>query len=142
MNPVVPRTGPARRLLLQATAASLLSALGFAQPARHPFRIALLPDFMPAWDAWLQLLAQTLQGYGRVEGRDYVFYRSGVYYGDDTDRAVRLAVDAEPDLIYGTNLGYIVAAHQRTKTIPIVMWVSGFPVEGGVAESLVRPGKN
>jgi len=32
-----------------------------------------------------------------------------------------VAVDAQPDLIYAMNLGYIVAAHQRTKTIPIVM---------------------
>lgn len=145
MNARVPRSfhsGPARRLVLQATAAWLLPALGFAQPAARPFRIALLPDFMPEWNGLLQLLVQALQGYGRVEGRDYVFHRSGVYYGVDTDRAVRLAVDAQPDLIYAANLGYIVAAHQRTKTIPIVMWVSGFPVEGGVAESLVRPGKN
>lgn len=145
MNPVVPRsfgTGPARRLLLQATAAWLVPALGFAQPAARPFRIALLPDFMPGRDGLLQLLVQVLRGYSRVEGRDYVFYRSGVYYGFDTDRAVRLAVDARPDLIYAANLGYVVAAHQRTKTIPIVMWVSGFPVEGGVADSLGRPGKN
>ncbi len=145
MNSGVPRSfgiRPGRRLALQATAAWLLPALGFAQPATRPLRIALLPDFMPAWDRLLQLLVQALQGYGRVEGRDYVFSRSGVYYGVDTDRAVRLAVDAQPDLIYATNLGYVVAAHQRTKTIPIVMWVSGFPVEGGVADSLVRPGKN
>ena len=52
---------------------------------------------------------------------------------------MRLALDAQPDLIYAMNLGYIVAAHQQTKTVPIVMWVSGFPVECGVAESLVRP---
>src|SRR5438067_326249 len=48
----------------------------------------------------------------------------------------------KPDLILSTNLGYAVAAHKMTKTIPTVMWVSGFPVEGGVAESLARPGKN
>ena len=139
----LPGIGPTRRLVLQATAGWLLPGLGFAQPAKRPFRIALLPDFMPTWEGLLQLFVQALRDYGRVEGRDYVFYRSGVYYGDlDTDRAVSLAIDAKPDLIFALNLGYIVAAHQRTKTIPIVMWVSGFPVEGGVAESLVRPGKN
>jgi len=125
-----------------ATAASLLPAPGAAQLAARQFRIALLPDFMPAWDGMLKVLVQTLQGHGRVEGRDYVFYRSGVYYGVDTDRAVRLAIEARPDLIYAGNLGYIIAAHQLTKTIPIVMWASGFPVEGGVADSLARPGKN
>jgi putative ABC transport system substrate-binding protein len=40
------------------------------------------------------------------------------------------------------NLGYVLEAHKRTKTIPIVMWLSGFPVEVGVARSLAKPGKN
>src|SRR5512138_44494 len=133
---------PTRRLALLSATTWLLPALGVAQPAGRPFRIALLPDFMPSWEGLLQLFVQSLKGFGRVEGRDYVFYRSGVYYGVDTDRAVRLAVEARPDLIYAGNLGYIAAAHRLTKTIPIVMWVSGFPVEGGVAESLTRPGKN
>lgn len=56
MNARVPRSfhsGPARRLVLQATAAWLLPALGFAQAAARPFRIALLPDFMPEWNGLL-----------------------------------------------------------------------------------------
>jgi putative ABC transport system substrate-binding protein len=135
--------GPARRLLLQSAVVWLLPILGSAQPAKRLLRLALLPDFaVPGWDGWVKVLVQALQGYGRVEGRDYVFYRSGVYYGVETERAVRLAVDSRLDLIYAINLGYIVAAHRLTKTIPIVMGVSGFPVEGGVADSLVRPGKN
>jgi hypothetical protein len=36
----------------------------------------------------------------------------GVFYGVDTGRAVRLAVDARPDLIYAMDLGYVVAAHR------------------------------
>ncbi len=51
-------------------------------------------------------------------------------------------MEEKPDLIFTNNLGYAIAAHKLTKTIPIVMWVSGFPVEGGVAMSLARPGKN
>jgi putative tryptophan/tyrosine transport system substrate-binding protein len=135
-------TGVARRRVLQAAAGCLLPALGLARPAAGPFRIALLPDFRPEWKGMLQLLIDALRQYGRIEGRDYVFHHSGLYYGDDPHRAVRLAVDARPDLIYAANLGYVVAAHELTKTIPIVMWISGFPVEGGVATSLMRPGKN
>lgn len=132
----------ARRSLLLAVSAWSIVQAARAQPPQRTLRIALLPDFMPAWNGLLELLVQTLAGFGRIEGRDYAFYRSGVYYGTDTDRAVRLAVDARPDLIYAGNLGYIVAAHRLTKTIPIVMWVSGFPVEGGVADSLAKPGGN
>ena len=90
----------------------------------------------------LRLFTQTLRDAGRVEGRDFVYYRSGIVSGTDTDQAVRSAVEAKPDLIFARNLGYVIAAHKLTKTIPIVMWISGFPVEGGVAVSLARPGKN
>lgn len=130
------------RLLAGSVGALPSVLLAQAQTRRGPFRIALLPDFMPAWDGMLKAFVQTLQGLGRLEGRDYVFYRSGIYYGADTDRAVRMAIDARPDLIYAGNLGYIIAAHELTKTIPIVMWASGFPVEGGVADSLAHPRKN
>ena len=79
---------------------------------------------------------------GRVEGRDYVFHHSGVYYGGDTQAALDSVIAARPDLILAMNLGFAIAAHKATKTIPIVMWISGFPVEAGVADSLARPGKN
>jgi putative ABC transport system substrate-binding protein len=131
-----------RRVLLLASGACLTPGLAGAQPAGRPYRIALLPDFGTTWEPLLKLFVQVLQGFGRVEGRDYVFVRSGLAYGQETERAVRLAVEAQPDLIYVANLGYAIAAHKLTKTIPIVMWVSGFPVEGGVADSLARPGKN
>ena len=65
-----------------------------------------------------------------------------MFYEADTKLALDRVLEAKPDLILTFNLGYAIAAHEVTKTIPIVMWVSGFPVEGGVAESLTRPGKN
>ena len=90
----------------------------------------------------LKLFVDELRESGRTEGRDYIFYRSGVFYSGETTPALDRVLAAKPDLILSTNLGYAVAAHKMTKTIPIVMWVSGFPVEGGVAESLARPGRN
>lgn len=119
-----------------------LRALAQAQAPRKPYRIALLSDFRPGQEHLLRLLSDTLRASGRIEGRDFVFYRSGLFYGQDIERSVRLVVDEKPDLIFTSNLGYAVAAHKLTKTIPIVMWISGFPVEGGVATSLARPGKN
>jgi len=128
-------------LALGATAGPLCT-LAQARIQRKPYRIALLSDFPTVQAPLLKLLVETLAKSGRIEGRDFVFYRSGIFYGQDIDRSVRLVVDEQPDLIFTNNLGYAVAAHKLTKTIPIVMWISGFPVEGGVAESLARPGKN
>ncbi|HUN69956.1 MAG TPA: ABC transporter substrate-binding protein [Burkholderiales bacterium] len=128
-------------LALGATGGPLCD-LAKAQPARKPYRIALLPDFPPPGEFLLKLFGETLRGLGRIEGRDFVFYRSGIFPGPETDPAVKAVVDAKPDLIFAANLGYVIAAHKLTKTIPIVMWVSGFPVEGGVAASLAHPAKN
>ena len=131
-----------RRTLLLASGALLGPLTARAQQARQPFRLGLVPDFAPTWEPLLKLLSQELAELGRVEGRDYVYIRSGVFYGPDTQQALERVMEARPDLIFVTNLGYAVAARKLTKTIPIVMWVSGFPVEGGVAESLSRPGGN
>jgi putative ABC transport system substrate-binding protein len=90
----------------------------------------------------LKILADALRRWGRIEGRDYVIYRSGVRYGPDTTLARDRALEAKPDLIIMMNLGSAIDAYKRTKTIPIVMWISGFPVAGGVADSLARPGRN
>jgi len=126
---------------LGATAGPL-DVLAQTQQVGRPYRIALLPDFRPSFDPLLRLFVETLRESGRIEGRDFVFYRSGILPGPDTELAVRRVMDEKPDLIFAYNLGYVIAAHKLTKTIPIVMWVSGFPVEGGVAMSLARPGKN
>ena len=127
-------------LAFGATAGTLCSPV--QAQASSPYRIALLSDFAAGMEPLLQLLTETLGKAGRIEGRDFVYYRSGILYGRDIDLAIRRAVDSKPDLIFSNNLGYAIGAHKLTKTIPIVMWISGFPVEGGVAASLARPGKN
>lgn len=139
-----------RRQFLSATSALLAMAavggpfsVGAQQAAHRAYRIALVPDFEPAWaNIILKILTDSLREFGRIQRRDYVIYRSGVYYGPDTKLALDRALHAKPDLIIVSNLGYAVDARKRTKTIPIVMWISGFPVVGGVAESLAKPGMN
>ena len=51
-------------------------------------------------------------------------------------------VEAKVDLIFVNDTAHALAAHKATDRIPIVMWFSGYPVEAGIAESMVRPGKN
>ena len=55
--------------------------------------------------------------------------------------AVELAA-AAPDVIVATSQPAGQAAHDATRTIPIVSIVSGDPVAAGLAESLARPGGN
>jgi putative ABC transport system substrate-binding protein len=128
-------------LLVAAATGHPLHGGAQQERSRKPYVIGLLPDFDPD-SALLKLLAAALAESGRVEGRDYVFYRSGVGYGVETQLALDRVMAAKPDLIFATNLGFAIAAHKITQTIPIVMWVGGFPVEAGVADSLARPGKN
>ena len=129
-------------LLAIAACASPRAIRAQTQPGREPYRIALVPDFIPAWDPLLKLFTSAMVEHGHVEGRDYVLIRTGSSFGPDTQQALERALQARPHLLLTMSLGYAVAARQRTKTIPVVMWVSGFPIEGGVAESLARPGGN
>jgi putative tryptophan/tyrosine transport system substrate-binding protein len=127
-------------LLAMGTAGEPVPAFAQEQRPRAPLRIGLVPDFRGDWA--VKLFNEAMGALGRVDGRDYVFIRSGVFYGPETRLALQRVLDSKPDLILTMNLGYAVDAYRASKTIPIVMWISGFPVEGGVAESLARPGKN
>jgi putative ABC transport system substrate-binding protein len=78
-----------------------------------------------------------------VEGSNFAIVRSDMQTGswDFGDAATRV-VSKHPDLILVTNSATARAAHRATRSIPIVMFTSGYPVEAGLAESLARPGKN
>lgn len=129
-------------LLAAAMAGSSDSAHAQSQGARKPFVIALLPDFFPLWEPWLKIISDGLREFGHIEGRDYVFYRSGVTFGMDTQLALARVMESKADLILVVNLLYAVAAQRAGVKTPVVLLMSGFPVESGVARSLTRPGKN
>jgi putative ABC transport system substrate-binding protein len=129
-------------MVAMVTAGGPLAGFAQAQSGQAPLRIGLVPDFRPDWSSLLGLFTDGLRELGRVEGRDYVFIRSGLFYADDPRLVLERVLAAKPDLILVSNLGYAVAAQKASKTLPVVMWISGFPVEGGVADSLNRPGRN
>jgi putative ABC transport system substrate-binding protein len=134
-----------RRALLAAGAMGACARLVHAQdkPASRALRIGLVPDFAPGWwESMLSVFTQAMRELGRVEGRDYDYVRSGLFFGADAQQAVERVMRSRPDLIFVSNLAYAAAVHKVTQTIPVVMWVSGFPVEGGLAESLTHPGGN
>ena len=104
-----------------------------------PFRIGLIPDLL---EIRHEQISAALRELGWTPGRDFVLFQSGIQYGRDIENSVKRVVDDKPDLIFAANTGYILAAHRLTKTIPIVMWSMGYPVEAGLAQSLARPGGN
>ena len=109
-----------------------------AQP-RPPYRIGLLPDHRGPAFAWVQ---EALLQYGWRENREHVFVQSGFTLGFNFDEAVRRVVSAQPDIIFAIGTHYAVAIQRLTTSIPTVVWVSGYPVEAGLADSLSHPGKN
>jgi putative ABC transport system substrate-binding protein len=122
---------------LSTLAAFPVSRLTLAQA---PFRIMTFPDMI---SPFRQMFSESIRQIGWSDGVDVVVVESGVSH-DATQLAQRAkaVVGRKPDLFVTFSSNNALALHQATRTIPIVMWTSGYPVEAGVADSLGRPGKN
>ena len=80
---------------------------------------------------------------GWMESRDYLLVQPGIPYAvHQADDGAKRILAGNPELIVVQTTAYALAVHRQTSTIPIVMWVSGYPVEAGLANSLRKPGKN
>jgi len=111
-------------------------------PAMH--RVGLLMTTTPAVAAHIATaFTQGLRELGHVEGRDVTFeYR---WAEGNRERFPALAAElvrARVDLIVASSTDAAEAAHNATKTIPIVMVNAADPVESGLVQSLARPGGN
>ena len=126
-------------LALLALASAPLGARAQPQRSGKPFRIGLFPDLL---EARRKVFVNEMRILGWEEGQGFVILPLGLGFGQPIEPAAKRMVAEKPDLIIATTDAYAAAAHRLTKTIPIVMWVSGYPVESGLANSLARPGKN
>jgi putative tryptophan/tyrosine transport system substrate-binding protein len=107
---------------------------------KAPKRIAFLPDLLPGMLADWRVDMREL---GWTEGRDFVVVPSGIEHGSIvSDAAAQRIVTSNPDLIFTEATASALALQRATASIPIVMLVSGYPVEAGIADSLARPGRN
>ena len=61
---------------------------------------------------------------------------------DLAERLARELVTERVDVIVTGVTATAMAARRATKVVPIVMYISGYPVEGGLADSLAQPGGN
>jgi putative ABC transport system substrate-binding protein len=117
--------------------------LSIAQPPQRPYRIGLGIG-SPTSPKFREALVAGMRERGWREGEGYVIVsRGGVLdslakINDDVSYLLEQKVDI---LIVGSTAG-AVQAHRLTKSVPIVMLGSGYPVEAGVADSLARPGRN
>lgn len=106
-----------------------------------PRRIAFFPDLVPVgleiWRAEMRVL-------GWTEGRDFIVMQSGIEAGSHSpsDEDTQRVVANKPDLIFTESTAYALALQRATRSIPIVMLTSGYPVEAGAADSLAKPGRN
>ena len=117
-----------------------------SQQAKKVTRIGYLSTFDTATDSTrFEAIRLALRELGYIEGQNIVIEHR---YGEGkTDRFPELAgqlVRLKVDIIVISGGGRMIrAATNATKTIPIVMAGRGIdPVEGGLVESLARPGGN
>ena len=135
-----------RRFL--AIAGNAILALLFAPSIRGQNavrRIGLLTGFAPAdSEGNLKQLRQELEKLGWVDGRNVVFLEPRAADGINErlpGMAAELLAQA-PDIIVVVSTPATRAAMQATRTVPLVMWSVGNPLENGIVPSLRNPGGN
>jgi putative tryptophan/tyrosine transport system substrate-binding protein len=113
-----------------------------AQPATKVFRVGYL-GIEPAPSPYLDAFRDGLRRLGYVEGRN-ITIESRLADGN-ADRLPALAAELaglKVDVIVGISGSVAQAAKKTTATIPLVVGLSGDPVEAGFVSSLARPGGN
>jgi putative ABC transport system substrate-binding protein len=126
------------------SAAAGIAAAG-AQPARPLPLVAILnPGSEPPSRNWMPELRQALADLGWVEGRTVRFeIRHGDFRPDRIAALATHVIALAPNLIWTQGPPPMIAPiTQATKTIPIVLGVSGEVVEAGLAKSLAHPAGN
>jgi putative ABC transport system substrate-binding protein len=93
--------------------------------------------------AMREVFHQSLRDLGYVEGHNLTVEQRQA--GGQLERLPALAAElvrGEPDVIVALGPSALRAAQQATRTIPIVMLVSGDPIGAGFVSNLSRPGGN
>jgi ABC-type uncharacterized transport system substrate-binding protein len=125
---------------------AMCGAVAQAQQPKKVPRIGYLSTFDTATDSGrFDAIRLALRELGYIEGRNIVIeYRYGEGKSERFPELAAELVQLKVDIIVVSGGGRMIrAATNATKTIPIVMAGRGIdPVEGGLVESLARPGGN
>lgn len=147
-HPFARRNDPVvdRRLFIVGVAGTLLAApfCVRAQPRGKIWRIGFLGANTPAAAGHLTVaFLNRLRELGWTESRDFVVeYRWAAGRTEKFHELAAELVAANVDVIVTSGNAPVVAAHQVTNSIPIVMASSGDIVRSGIVKSLARPGGN
>ena len=134
--------------ITRRTFCSMLLALPFPAQAQQPKRIARIgwleiSSSVPEVLRLIEIFRKGLRDLGWVEGQNVAFeYR---YADGKAERLPDLAAELvrlKVEIIVTHSGAPIRAAKEATRTIPIVMVVSGDPVADGTVASFARPGGN
>ena len=129
-----------RRQFIAASGSLLVAPSTFAQQPGRVYRVGFM---VQAAGGFLRdALSTALHEQGWVEGRNLQLDTRLSAGPADIDALAKELVAARCDLIVVAGTHMALAASRATKTIPIVMYVSGWPVEGGLVASYARPGGN
>jgi ABC-type uncharacterized transport system substrate-binding protein len=119
-----------------------LLALRGARAGTRPARIGLSFRFRDA--AHHKDHADSLRRQSWHEGKDYVLIEPAIPPDEfrNIPKIISNLLSQTVDIIVVNTTAHAVEAYRQTKVLPIVMVVSGYPVEAGVADSLGHPGRN
>jgi len=125
-----------------------VAALAAAPLARGKSRLPTLGILSPFPQPSPQFIANNpftnrLRELGWIEGKTFAISRA--YTGDSEDLLPEMAtrlVRERADVIWAIGPHAALAAARATKSIPIVFWGVGYPVEQGLVQSLALPGGN
>jgi putative tryptophan/tyrosine transport system substrate-binding protein len=128
-----------RSLLTFGAAATLMPSAAIAQPATRRLGLLVFIPFPPLVDPFIAALGAR----GWRTGRNlHIETRATAHDQVNASAFAKALLDERVDLIVTVGTANALAARQVSRTIPIVMLGSGFPVEAGLAASLARPGGN
>lgn len=130
-----------RRTLLKSLPISIyLPRSARAQTTGRVYRLGILvPGPAPQLSNAL-IAAMGDRGYGSRNLVVDIRYTQG--NPDLAESLARELVTERVDVIVTGVTATAMAARRATKVVPIVMYISGYPVEGGLADSLAKPGGN
>jgi len=132
-----------KKILLLALC-SLLLALRFSAEAQQTAKVPRI-GYLSANREGISIDAfrQGLRDLGYIEGKNIlVEYRYSEGKDERLPSLVAELVQLKVDVLVSPLPSVIHAAKQATKTIPIVMTITGDPVATGLIDSLARPGGN
>jgi putative ABC transport system substrate-binding protein len=135
-----------RRQALTALCAASLSVplQAFAQPRSKPRRIGFLATYASSANPeWPGAFKNGLRELGYLEGRDYLIeYRFAAGDGSRLQALAAELIGLGVDVIIAATTAAALAAHGKSRKVPIVIVTAAVPIEAGLAASLSRPGMN